>query len=58
MKNSKKKLNNWDVPSTLEEYEQLMRKQSENSSTSEAKKEGQQEATMTYEIRFVSNKKK
>jgi hypothetical protein len=58
MKNFRKNLKDFSMPSTLKEYEELMRKQYGSSSTSEAKKEGQQEATKVYEVRFVNNQKK
>jgi hypothetical protein len=53
----KKILSNWNLPSTLEEFERRLKSRQKNSSTSEAKKEGQQEGTMTYEVKFVNNKK-
>jgi hypothetical protein len=54
----KEKLNNWKIPSTLEEWQQSLNTRQESSSTSEAKKEEQQEATKVYEVRFVNNQKK
>lgn len=41
------------LPSTLKEYEQLVREQSVDSSTSETPKTGQSEAMKTLEVRFV-----
>jgi hypothetical protein len=53
----KKILSSWNLPSTLEEFEQQLRNQQKNSSTSEVKREIQPDDMITYEVRFVSNKR-
>ena len=58
MKNSIKRLSNWKIPSTAEEWTQELRDPQENSSTSEKQNLEQPEPTDRYEIRFVKNPKK
>jgi CRISPR/Cas system endoribonuclease Cas6 (RAMP superfamily) len=53
----KKKLNNWDISPTLEEFERRLKNRQKNSSTSEVKREIQPDDMITYEVRFVSNKR-
>lgn len=54
MNNSSKKQEGWNLPSSLEEWEQMLRSQSENSETSETQNTEQQELTNKYEVRFVN----
>lgn len=53
MSNFKAKSGSWTMPSTLKEYEQQIRKQSADSSTSENQTAGQPEVMKTLEVRFV-----
>jgi CRISPR/Cas system endoribonuclease Cas6 (RAMP superfamily) len=53
----KKKLNNWDISPTLEEFERRLKNRQKNSSTSEVKREIQPDDMITYEVRFVSDRR-